>query len=236
MENDVLLLLGKIIAYGGGISIIFYGVLRYFGKKWLDEKFSKRIEEFKRFQNQEYEKYRFEINKLFNKVSKVHEKEFEILPTLWHKLQDAFGLFVSLSSPFQSHPDLNRYSKNELDSFLERCELLDFQKEEILESDDKLKYYQEKSYWIRLSNARKTLNEFRIYLTCNKIFLSKDLFDLFSDIEIRLLETESIMETMPEKESWKERSDAFRKLRFDGEKVLEKIEIEIQKRLHFVDS
>jgi hypothetical protein len=194
------------------------------------------MEEFRLQQNLEYEKYRFEINKLFNKVSKIHEKEFEILPTLWHKLQDAFGLFVSLSSPIQSYPDLNRYSRNELNSFVERCELFDFQKEELLKSDDKLKYYEEKSYWIRLSKAREPLKEFRIYLSRNKIFLSKDLFDLFSEIEIKLIETESIIETMPGKESWKERSDAFWKLRIDGEKVLEKIETEIQKRLHFVDS
>ena len=134
MGNEISNIIGNILIYGGGTLTLFLIGIKYFGQKWLEEKFSKRLEEFKRFQNQEFEKYKFEISKLFNRISKIHEKEFEILPTLWVKLQNSFSIFITLSHPFQSWPDLNQYSSEELDSFLKKCELSDYQKKRNIRS------------------------------------------------------------------------------------------------------
>ena len=79
----------EVILAGGGGALVAYGIFTYFGRSWLDNKFSKGLENFKHQQNLQMEQYRFEINSLFNRISKIHEKEFEVLPELWFKLQNS---------------------------------------------------------------------------------------------------------------------------------------------------
>lgn len=239
MDNllqKILSYLGSIIVIAGSISAIVYYLLKFFSKKWLENQFAKRLEEFKRKQSELLENYRFEINSRFNRISKIHEKEFEVLPNAWYKLQDAYMEFLNISSPLQSWPDLNRYSEIQLESFVAKSGLLDFQKDEILAVEDKLGYYQEKYYWISLNKANDKLNDFRIYLRYNKIFLSKDLFKLFSNIETIMIETVATFETMHEKEHWEKHYEMFKKLRDNGGKIIEELEMLVQSRLHFDNS
>lgn len=172
-------IVGQIVLFGGGATAIAFGLLKFFGKKLLDYHFSEKLEEFKTEQSQKLQQFQYIIDSKFNRVSKVHDKEFKILPEAWVKLQEAHQQLVVIAHPFQSWPDLNRYSKNELENFLEGSELKDFQKTELRNASDKLEYYQEKVFWLRLHKARNKFNEFRKYLKFNKIFLRSDLYEIF---------------------------------------------------------
>src|SRR3972149_1829907 len=189
MDSEILKFFGEIIAYGGSTAIIFYSILRTFGQKWLEEKFSKRLEEFKRFQNQEFEKYRFEINKLFNRISKIHEKEFEVLPLAWQKLQTSHGLVSQMTSSLQSYPNLDKMNSQELNEFLKKSKLFDFQKNELLNEPEKVDYYRKKIFWINYNEVAHSIMEFHNYIVLNKIFLNKEMFDLFSEIDSRIYES-----------------------------------------------
>ena len=48
--------------------------------QWLDSKFAERLEAYKHQQQRELEQLRFQINALFDRVTKLHQREFQVLP------------------------------------------------------------------------------------------------------------------------------------------------------------
>lgn len=236
MEDKILEFVGKVITYGGGFAAIFYGLLRLFGQKWLDEKFSKRLEEFKRFQKQEFENYRFEINKIFNRVVKIHEKEFEVLPTAWEKLQLAHGLVSQMTSPLQSYPDIDKMSEDELKSFLENSKLYDFQKKELMQAYNRLDYYKEKIFWIKYNEVANTIMDFHNYILLNKIFFNKNMFDLFSDIDSKLYESHLLSSELANDERSTEVWKNLREANKNIQPLINDLEKVIQNKMHFNDA
>src|SRR5438128_9621440 len=88
-----------------------YALFRYLGDKWLTDKFNKSLEAYKHAQQQELEQLRLRINTTFDRTVKLHANEFEVLPELWAKLNDAHNHVASLTSPLQTYPDLDRLSE-----------------------------------------------------------------------------------------------------------------------------
>jgi hypothetical protein len=232
--EQIALVIGKIILYGCGAAAIAYGVLKWFGQKWFENCFAQSLEQFKRKQSELLEQYRYQINAKFNRITKIHEKEFEVLPKAWYLLQDSYMHFVSVALPLQQWPNLNTYTPEQLDSFLETCELQEFQKAELRKQEDKLSYYQGRAYWARLGTAQMKFQEFRTYLRYNKIFLSRDLFDLFHGIEVSMIEAQVQLEE-PDKDEqpWSGMSKVFKKLSEDVNASMKGLESAVQKRLHF---
>lgn len=230
--EELLKIVGEVVVYGGGVSAITYGALRWFGKRWFEHHFNQRLEEFRRRQTEILEETRYEIDKRFDRVTKIHEKEFEVLPEAWRLLQNAYGKLISVASPLQSWPNLNRYSEEELEAFLDNSGLHDFQKEELREADDKLQYYQEKAYWLRLNEARQDLQKFRDFIRHNNIFISSDLSELFSEIESVMIKAEVELGDPPEN-PWRDSFDTFQNLKDEMSDRLDDLEERVQERLHF---
>lgn len=235
--EPILKFLGQIVLFGGGATVIAYVLVRWLGQKWIEDRFAKRLEEHKRRQNVLLEEVRYQINSRFNRITKIHEKEFEILPQAWIYLRDAYGYLSSIASPFQSFPDLDDYSQDELEAFLSKSELHDFQRQELIHTDDKATYFKERIFRIRINAAAKRLRTFRLYIMHNKIFLTKDLFSAFSSIESALVEAEVILEHTRESgwsSAWYETvSDEWRTIEENIKPMLVSIEQTIQERLHF---
>ena len=133
MENEIIRFLSKILAYGGGGAAVAYCIFSFLGKKWIENRFSKRLEEYRHAQYKELEELRFKITTLINKLTKIHEKEFEVLPKSWAMMQDALGQVSSLASVYQEFPDLNRMAEDELNEFLSNSRLYDHEKKRLLD-------------------------------------------------------------------------------------------------------
>ena len=97
METAILQFIGKVIAYGGGAAAVAHALFTFLGKKWIEHKLNKELEQ-----------VRYRINTLFSRVTKIHEKEFEVLPEAWYKMQDALGRISHFTSLFQQYPDLTQ--------------------------------------------------------------------------------------------------------------------------------
>ena len=151
----------------------------FLGKKWLEKKFTESLEEFKHEQQKELEDTRYKIYYLFNRVLKIQEKEFDVLSTAWEKMQDVNELVSSLVSVLQQYPDLNNRSEQIVREILDGQKWHDLHIEELLKSSDRNKYYQDKIFWYRLTDVKKSFMNFRDYISRNRIFLRKDLKDLF---------------------------------------------------------
>ncbi len=240
MEEELIKVGLKIIGYSSGFALFFYGILKIFGKKWLDEKFSKRLEEFKHFQNQEMENYKFQINKMFNRVLKIQEKEFEVLPEIWSKLQFSFGTLVNLTASFKTYPDLDRMTEPELTEYLDTLNFPKYKIDELRSAKIKLdlfvKYQFQSDYYL----AYQKYVEFHQYLIINKIFLEKKLFDLFSEIDKKMYSMYISARHMDDpREKWElffESKKEADEINQTIQPLIENLGIMIQQRLHINDA
>ena len=129
--NETIALIAKwtaaLLAAGGGGAVVAYSVFNQFGKKWLDQHFKKNLEELKHAQQQEIELLKHQINSLFSRVSKIHEKEFEVLPKAWLMLNEVHGsVMLALDLTMKFYPDFTRMPDARFEEFLGTCRLSEY--------------------------------------------------------------------------------------------------------------
>lgn len=236
MGQELFEFIGKLVTYGGGIVVIAYWTFTLLGKKWIETMFQKNLEVHKRAQNQELENFKYKINSLFSRVSKIHEKEFEVLPEMWGKLHDAKDIISALVSPYQQHPDFNSMKEIEIRKSLESSKFHEHQVEELINSTDKNKYYTEKVIWHRINDARKEFSEFHNYFIRNRIFLTSALQEQFGKIDNLLWESLVSREVGEECKDRKLVRESYKNLKDSVDPIITEIETLAQKRLHYHDA
>lgn len=102
------------LIFTSGLAV---AIFKLWGENWLNNKFAKNLED-----------HKAKINSLFSRISKIHEKEFEVLPEAWRKLQEAMGHVSSIAEPLKQYPDLNRMTDEPLAGFLKKSRLREDQK------------------------------------------------------------------------------------------------------------
>ncbi len=218
--------------FGAPVGIAF-AAFRFLGSKWIENKFATQLEAHKHEQSKELEKLRHKINAAFSRLTKIHEKEFEVLPEAWYKLQDALGRISGLTSLIREYPDLNRMDGAQLAEFLQQSDLYDFEKEELRKTGDKNAYYRERRFWHDLKYAKDAFGDFHNYTIRNRIFLTSDLFQQFQKIDDVMRDAIVYKEEGQEDSDVEMSRDAYKKIRDEVNPVRDEIERLIQKRLHY---
>ncbi len=173
---------GQLVLFGSGSAALAFGIFRFLGQRWIEHKFSEQLEKSKHEQAKELENFKFKINSLFNRVTKMQEKEFEVLPIAWSKLKDAHGPLMVCVLGFQEYPGLQRMSEEELEEFLSSVDLLDTQKQQLRISENKDMLFSGFLTTIQLHKARAAYSDFSSYIEKNSIFLRKDIKEKFSKV------------------------------------------------------
>lgn len=138
MQDEILKFIGKLVVYGGGTVAIAYFAFVFLGKKWIENKFSQSLQKYKHEKNKELEEVRYKINSLFNRVTKIHEKEFEVLPHAWGLLHNAIAALTRFTSMLKQYPNLDLMTAPQLDELLKDSFLYEYQKEELKNNAKKL--------------------------------------------------------------------------------------------------
>jgi hypothetical protein len=174
---------GGLIVVGGGLSTIVYWIFKILSERWLNAKFEERLVAYKHEQQKEIEQLRFKINALMDRTTKLHQREFDVLPEAWARMNDAYWEVKGLVASLQQYPDVNRMTPQHLDAFLAKCKLAEWEQDELSASSDKSKYYIDRISWHRIYETRITCGEFQRYLLKNGIFIPTDLKTKFSKLE-----------------------------------------------------
>jgi len=170
------------IAYGGSAAAMGYAVFHFMGKKWIENKFQKDLTEHKHLQNVELQRLKIEIDSLLSAAIKLQDREFEILPVAWEKLDEAYWNVFSVVSQGQMYPNIDGMSGRNLEEFLEKTELLESQKDEIRGAVNRGKKYQDIIYWYRLRDAKSCLIALNRFVSRNGIFFPGELKEQFERI------------------------------------------------------
>jgi hypothetical protein len=179
-------LIGNIALYAGGSVAVSYALFIFLGKHWIDNRFARDLEKYKREQESELEKLRLKINTLFNKVLKTQEREYDILPTLWSKLQKLRREVSIAVSVLKELPDLNIYDKESLERFIKDNEIPESVAKNLHTEENKIKVYNKYLDLKQMHKAHKAFDDFDEYYETNKIFLSTELKEKFSQIHTHL--------------------------------------------------
>jgi hypothetical protein len=229
----ILTSLGAIVAIGGSSAAVAYALFHWLGKTWLEQHFKKQLEELRHENQKEIEQLRHQINSLFSRISKVHEKEFEVLPIAWKLLNEACGYANRVASAYREDKDLHSVSDADFKEFVEGIVYLSqSQKDSLLKATDRNKSYQEIMIPIELILARKAQIELNNYLAMNSIFMTRDLRHQFRALK------DALANTVREQEYGRQyRSPELRQSSSDTLRQLsemhQNIEAAVQQRLHY---
>jgi hypothetical protein len=79
---------------GGGCAAVAYLAFKFLATKWLENKFAERLEAYKHQQQKELEQLKFQINASFDRLTKLHQHEFQVLPDAWGVLVRSFHFSI----------------------------------------------------------------------------------------------------------------------------------------------
>lgn len=224
----VALLLG-----GGTVTAFAFWLFKLFGDKWLTNKFAERLEAFKHDQQKEIEHLRFEISKLFDRTTKLHQREFEVVPKAWDHLADSYHEVRGVIASFRTYPDFERMSDEHTEEFLASSSLEKWQQDELRKKPHKERnnYYQDAIAWQDIARAKKTCRKSARYLLKNGIFMPPDLKNKFEKLG-DLIWGALVEHDFNKQHDFKPKQHTdIQKLLKEGAPLMKELETEVQKRL-----
>jgi hypothetical protein len=223
--------IGWLILYGGSIAAAAYAMFRFFGETWLKSRFDRQLEALKSGQEQELERLRFRINTLFDRATKLHQSEFEVLPEIWHRLVLAHNAIGVFTNEFQQYPDLSRMTAVELDEYLEGTTLKPSEKDAIRQSITKTDEYIKRIFRHRYADSNNALRDYAVYLATKGIFLKPSMREKFKELE-RIMNSALIEHVFNEREDIRPRERKARRAFLDrGAPLMKEIEADVESRL-----
>lgn len=231
MTEQALKFLGELVAYGGGSAVVAYLLFQYLGKTWIENKFSQRLDQLKHQQALELQRLRVEIDSLLSGALKLQDREFQVLPEAWQKLDEAHGLVSWLVSPMQEYPDLDRMTPAQLEEFLVTTEFTETQKDQLRVSQKKVSSYTDIVFWYRLHKVKVAFSDLQKFVARNGIFFPADLKEKFTKISDMLWSALISKEVGYEAKDNKMQREGWKEIKENVEPLYKSIEADIQARL-----
>lgn len=223
--------IGKTVALGGGAATVAYFTFQFLGKKWIENKFAERLEQVRHQQAQELQRLRIEIDSLLSGAIKLQEREFDVLPKAWARLDEAHKRVAWIASPYQEYIDLSRMSMMELDEYLSTTEFTGTQKSTIRSSTERNKDYQNIYFWYRLADVKRAVNDLHMFVARNGILFPTELKEKFTKASELLYSALISIEVGHEAEDRKMSREAWSIVQKELEPLYKVIEAEVHIRL-----
>jgi hypothetical protein len=153
--------IGQIVLAGGGGALIALSFFQFFGKSWIQNQLAKDLEIAKS-----------EISLLAARRLKLHDREHEVFPEVWARLNEAFR---SLGEAIIALKDAAEITENDLTRLVEERKISDQQKQYILSAADHTQAYRRILDFHSLSTAKEKFHEFERYFRSNRIFISPEI-------------------------------------------------------------
>lgn len=173
---------GLVIIAGGGGATVAWGIFRTFGKSWLQHHFRKELETIRTEGKKEIELLRHTINSEYSRISKIHEKEFEVLPKAWKLLHHSYGSAQGMTQRLKRYPNLDNMTAQDFVNFVAESTLPEHIKKGLIDAPDRLKYYQDYAAAEEYRKAKSDQNALNNYLYLNSIFMTQELKTWFLEM------------------------------------------------------
>lgn len=234
-----LLSVGMGLVAGGGGGAVAYQAFKTYAAKWLDSRFARQLEQVRQDHAREIEHLRFRIAGLLDRSTKLNQREFDVLPIVWEKVDEAHSATMSLIAMYKEGIDAGSMNDAQLDALLERSSLEDWQKAELKSKSrfERTTYYSEIERWQELRRARIAVSELSQTLSKNSIYLHPDVFERinqFTDVVAKVVHFWRIDQEMRaaggEYVKPDPNNDPIGSYRSDGQKAFDELQSFLQQR------
>ncbi|KVX98066.1 hypothetical protein [Burkholderia ubonensis] len=166
------------IVTGGGAAAIAYGMFKWLGQKWIEGKFSQRLESLRQTNAKELAELKVKWDTDLQGRLRYLEREFTVVPETWEKLAEAFGQLSGLTSRIQQYVDVAAMTDAELEEFLKGSEFLETQKQQLRQhtGQERGEYYQHTVFFQRYQRVESAVRQFSVYANRNFLFMPDALF------------------------------------------------------------
>lgn len=170
---------GQVVLYGGGAVAISFAAFKAFGEKWLDARFSERLQSLKTAQDEQLRHAQSYIDREIHRARKLYDREFDTLPEAWSRLCAA--LDDARSTAWEQYPNLARHTEEELVNRMSATTMQDFEKQDLLSlpPEDRTEYFRR---WLGIQSLNQCLESrrhFLSYVKANAVFFSAGLKEKF---------------------------------------------------------
>lgn len=229
--SNILMFFVELAAYGSGAVVMAYLTFQYLGKTWIENKFAQRLDQLKHQRAIEVQRLRVEIDSMLSGVLKLQEREFQVLPEAWQKLDEAHGLASWLVSPIQEYANVDLMNQRQLEEFLAKTELSETQKDEVRSAIQKGEAYQKIVFRHRFQKVKEAFAELQNFVARNGIFFPSELKDKFTRIAEMIWSALVSKEVVHEARDYKMQGEGWKKIKDEAEPLYKSIEADIQARL-----
>jgi hypothetical protein len=168
------------------------GFVKFFGGKMVNHQFDRRLEAFKSElaanQAHSLERLRFDVSASLDRTAKLHQHEFEVLPTAWRLVQQAVAATHTVTSMWTMTYDIVSFGPKERLEIYEKREYTPSQREHIeagvakgiIAGQEALNVVE---YHVRRRAATTMHSTLHNYLLDHGIFIQAELRDRFRAVD-----------------------------------------------------
>ncbi|MDQ2844246.1 MAG: hypothetical protein M3Y72_25040 [Acidobacteriota bacterium] len=245
--------LQKVLTYSIPSAGLVFLLFKWAGNTWVGRLLNRDLEKFKREQQEKLESVKSEQQKeierlrhlLSSRVSRIHEKEFKVLPKAWRMLNELRGSVAhAVDVTIKYYSDFDQFSESKLEAFLQdeaaAQRLSDYQISELRNIDsakDQRKYYMDAMMARNINEAEEKRRLFVNYLIQNRIFLNDELRSTFANVQGVLISALTSYSVGKNAEDWKMVSEGQKAI-IDTkmQDLIDEVDRAIQKRLRYAEA
>lgn len=172
IAQQIWVFVGKLLVEGGGTAAIAYGLLRYFGKNWIEHRLAKELESTKS-----------ELSVLAARRMKLHDREHALFPELWSRLNKVLASLDRVVLSLRQIPPFGRFTDSDIEAWIGRSDLSDDERRYFTSEKNKEYAYNRILDARDLNEAQKDYIEFHNHLQDSRIFLSPEIKGKLDEID-----------------------------------------------------
>ena len=214
-----------------------FGLFKWLGGKWLENKFTERLQNLKSEQDQTIRMVQSTIDREVHRAKKLYDNEFTALSESWRLLMTAYDL--SASTIGSMNTNVARMNHEELERYLVKRGMEEWQRNELrtMNGAERQDEYWRWSEWQRLVECDKCWRECRQQIDSTSIFFPAGFTEKFRAVNEMISASntefqERIREhKVPHYGETFDRFEWIKKLRAEGRVKMDELEGAVRDRL-----
>jgi hypothetical protein len=220
-----------------GVAGAAFGLFKWFGGKWLENKFAERLQSLKSEQEHAIRMVQSTIDREVHRAKKLYDNEFTALSESWRLLRTAYDF--SASSIVSMYASVARMNDEELERHLTRRGMEEWQRAELrtMDGDERQDEYWKWSEWQKAVECDKKWRECQQQVDSTSIFFPAGFTEKFRAINEMICASNVEFEErirqhkIPQYGEAFDRFEATKKLRREGSTKMDELEGMVRERL-----
>jgi len=182
--------IGKATFFATTVGLATVWFAKTYIDKWLSRRFQGQLDNLKHVQAQEIERLRAKIAGMLDRVTKLHQHEFEILPEAWCLLATTMGSASHVLAALQSFPDAGAHNDVELEVLLASSDFLEHDKQAVRDAQsrsDRTKIFCDLYQRYAVRDAINDRQNFHNYVILKGIFIEPELRGKMIELSILIM-------------------------------------------------